>query len=182
MTSEKDNNILTLIKDAKTRQQGFSKLILSSQQQIYWLVRKIVIDHEDTNDIVQNTFLKAWNNIDNFRFESSLYTWLHRIAVNEALAFLNQKKTLNFIPWFSVEHKLANSLKDDPYFSAEKISLKLHMAILKLPEKQRLVFNMRYYDELPFDEISKILGTSTGALKANYHIAFKKIEKYLQTD
>jgi RNA polymerase sigma factor (sigma-70 family) len=179
MISEQDNNILTLIKDTETRRQGFSQLILSSQKQIYWMVRKIVINHEDTNDIVQNTFIKAWNNLESFRFESSLYTWLHRIAVNEALAFLKKKKILNFIPWFSVEHKLANSLKDDPYFTAEKISLNLHHAILKLPEKQRLVFNMRYYDELPFEEISEILGTSTGALKANYHIAFKKIEKYL---
>jgi RNA polymerase sigma-70 factor (ECF subfamily) len=182
MTSEKDNNILALIKDANTRRKGFSQLIVSSQQQLYWMVRKIVIDHEDANDIVQNTFVKAWNNLDSFRFESNIHTWLHRIAVNESLTFLNRKKTLNFIPWFSVEHKLANTLKDDPYFSAEKISLKLHQAILKLPEKQRLVFNMRYYDGLPFEEISEILGTSTGALKANYHIAFKKIEKYLLAD
>jgi len=179
MTPEQDNHILTLIKDPETRSRGFSLLIRSGQEQIYWMVRKIVIDHEDANDIVQNTFVKAWKHIGTFRFESSVYTWLHRIAVNEALTFLKRKKTLNFIPWLSVEHKLSNSLKDDPWFSADEISLKLHTAILKLPEKQRLVFNMRYYDELPFEEISQILGTSTGALKANYHLAFKKIEKYL---
>ena len=182
MTSEADHTIVALIKQSETRHQGFNQLIVASQQQIYWMVRKIVIDHEDTNDVVQNTYVKAWNGIEGFRFESSVYTWLHRIAVNEALAFLKRKKTLQFIPWFSVEHKLANSLKDDPYFTAEGIALNLHKAILMLPEKQRLVFNMRYYDELPFEEISEILGTSTGALKASYHIAFKKIEKYLKGD
>ena len=118
MTPEEDNKILSLIKAKETRHQGFNMLISASQKQIYWMVRKIVIDHEDTNDIIQNTFVKAWNNLDGFRFESSIYTWLHRIAVNESLAFLKKKKVLNFIPWLSVEHKLSNSLKTDPYFSA----------------------------------------------------------------
>ncbi len=179
MHSESDEEILLQLRDVNTRNKGFTLLIRAYQEKIYWLVRKIVISHEDTNDTVQNIFLKIWNNFESFREDSKLSTWIYRIAVNEALAFLRSKKLLNFIPFFSVEQKLANSLKDDNYFNAEEIQLKLQKEILALPERQRLVFNMRYFDELPFGEISEILNTSEGALKASYHVAFKKIEKNL---
>ncbi|MEI6123457.1 MAG: sigma-70 family RNA polymerase sigma factor [Bacteroidota bacterium] len=179
MNLEPDEEILTLLRDKDSCNQGFNLLVRTYQEKIYWLVRKILISHEDTNDTVQNVFIKIWKHINTFREESKLSTWIYRIAVNEALLFLKTKKLLNFIPYFSVEKKLANSLLDDNYFEADEIQLKLQKEILALPQKQRLVFNMRYFDDLSFDEISNILGTSEGALKASYHIAFKKIEKNL---
>ncbi len=182
MHSQSDEEIIQKLRNKNSSHQGFNLLVHTYQEKIYWMVRKILISHEDTNDTVQNVFLKIWNNFESFREESKLSTWIYRIAVNEALAFLKNKKILNFIPYFSVEQKLANSLIDDNFFQADEIQLKLQKALLKLPERQRLVFNMRYYDELPYEEISAILNTSEGALKASYHIAFKKIENNLRND
>ena len=144
-------------------------------------MRKIVICHDDADDVVQNTFIKAWKALPNFRGDSQLYTWLYRIATNEALSFLKKKKKHLFQSIDSVSFQLEFKV-DSSYFTGTEIEKKLQKAILTLPTKQRLVFNMKYFDELKYDEISEILGTSVGALKANYHHAKQKIEKYLTKD
>jgi RNA polymerase sigma factor (sigma-70 family) len=150
-------------------------------KRLYWHVRKIVICHDDADDVVQNTFIKAWKALPNFRGDSQLYTWLYRIATNEALSFLKKKKKHLFQSIDSVSFELESKV-DSSYFTGTEIEKKLQKAILTLPTKQRLVFNMKYFDELKYDEISEILGTSVGALKANYHHAKQKIEKYLTKD
>jgi len=150
-------------------------------KRLYWHVRKIVICHDDADDVVQNTFIKAWKALPNFRGDSQLYTWLYRIATNEALSFIKKKKKHLFQSIDSVSFQLEFKV-DSSYFTGTEIEKKLQKAILTLPTKQRLVFNMKYFDELKYDEISEILGTSVGALKANYHHAKQKIEKYLTKD
>lgn len=177
-----DKEITRLCLNDDTRHYGFNLLVKHYGKQLYMLARRMVIDHDDANDVVQNIFLKAWESLGQFREDSKIGTWLYRIAVNESLQFLRRKKILNFMPFNTLESKLSNSLKDDHYFSGNQIQMKLQKAILKLPEKQRLVFNMRYFDELPYEEMSEILGTSQGALKASYHHALKKIEKNLTDD
>jgi RNA polymerase sigma-70 factor (ECF subfamily) len=154
-------------------------LVRKYQKQVYWTVRRIVIDHDDANDVVQNSFIKIWKSLDNFREDSKLFTWIYRIATNESITFLKQKRTKFFIPFVDIEKQLSNSLESDSYFKGDEIQLKLQKAILTLPEKQRLVFNMKYFDELKYEDMSEILGTSVGALKASYHIAVKKIEDFL---
>lgn len=139
----------------------------------------MVINHEDTDDLVQDTFYKVWKYLDDFREDSKIYTWIYRIATNEALAFIKKQKIKNALIFSNYEKKLENHLADDNFFSGTEIQLKFQKALLILPEKQRVVFNMKYFDELKYDEISEILGTSVGALKASYHIAVKKIEKFL---
>ncbi len=141
-------------------------------------MRKIVIDHDDTNDVVQNTFIKIWKALPNFRGDSKIYTWLYRIATNESITFLKKKRKHLFQSIDEVSHGLSSQI-DGPYFDGDEIERKLQKAILTLPTKQRLVFNMKYFDELKYDEISEILGTSVGALKASYHHAKNKIEDYL---
>jgi len=141
-----------------------------------------VIGHDDADDVLQNTMVKVWRSVGNFRAESGLYTWLYRIATNEALTFLKQKKKRTFAPWVDVEQKISETLESDAWFNGDEIQLKLQQAILKLPEKQRIVFNMKYFDEVKYEEMSKILGTSVGALKASYHHAVKKIEAMLGED
>jgi RNA polymerase sigma factor (sigma-70 family) len=143
------------------------------------MVRKMVIDHDDSNDITQDVFLKAWTALEKFRGDSQLYTWLYRIATNEAINFLNKKRKRFFIPINDVEAELSDKLESDPLVSGDDIQLKLQKALLKLPEKQRLVFNLKYFEELSYEDISEITGTSVGALKASYHFATKKIEEFL---
>jgi RNA polymerase sigma-70 factor (ECF subfamily) len=142
----------------------------------------MVIKHEDTDDALQNTFIKVWGNLDNFRSESGLYTWLYRIATNEALTLLKKKKRKYLLPLTDVENQLANTLEADEEFNGTDIQKKLQKALLTLPEKQRLVFHMKYFDDMKYEEISEILSTSVGALKASYHHAVKKIENYLSED
>ncbi len=139
----------------------------------------MLIDHDDTNDTVQDVFIKVWNNIQNFREDSQLYTWIYRIATNEALSVLRKKKNLFFLPIINVEKKLLESLTDDNYFTGDQIQMKLQQAILELPAKQRLVFNIKYFGALKYEDIAEITGTSIGALKASFHLAVKRIEKYL---
>ncbi len=177
MAELQDEEILSLFNDNPN--YAFNLLVKKYQKQIYWHVRRILIDHDDTNDVVQNTFIKIWNNIDNFRQESKLYTWIYRIATNESLTFLKHKKTFLFIPIINIEKELINKIDDDHFFKGDEIQKKLQKAILQLPEKQRIVFNMRYYDHLKYEDMAEILRTSTGALKASFHIAIKKIEKFL---
>lgn len=174
-----DKKILDLFRDEKTRNAALTHLISKYQQRLYWHIRKIVISHDDSDDVLQNTFIKIWKGLENFKEESQLYTWIYRIATNEALTLLRQKEKKNTTSIHPIEYELSKNLESDNYFSGDEIQLKLQQAILTLPEKQRLVFNMRYYDETPYEEMSKILETSVGALKASYHIAAKKIEEIL---
>jgi RNA polymerase sigma-70 factor (ECF subfamily) len=154
-------------------------LVRKYQQKVYWLVRKMVVDHDDANDITQEVFIKAWTALENFRGDAKLYTWLYRIASNESINFLNKKRRRFFVPINDVEGELSDKLEADPGISGDEVQLKLQKALLKLPEKQRLVFNLKYYEDLPYEEISLITGTSVGALKASYHWAVKKIEDFL---
>lgn len=174
-----DEEILNLYKEESSRNMALHHLIEKYQQKIYWQIRKIVIDHDDADDVMQNTFIKVWKGLENFKEESQLFTWLYRIATNEALTFLRQKQKRNTVSLEPIEYQLSQSLESDDYFKGDAIQLKLQQAILSLPEKQRVVFNMRYYDEMPYEQMSEVLDTSVGALKASYHHAAKKIEEYL---
>ena len=139
----------------------------------------MVVEHEDANDVMQNMFIKVWKNLDNFREDSQLYTWLYRIATNESLTFLEQQKRRGTISMSDEDTGMSNKLKADDNFDGNKAEWKLQMAVQKLPEKQKVVFNLRYYEEMPYNEMSKVLDTSEGALKASYHHAVKKIEEYI---
>jgi len=174
-----DKELLELFRNGENRNYAFNLLTNKYQNQIYWHARRIVIDHDDANDVTQNTFIKAWQHLEKFREDSQFYTWLYRIATNESISFLKQKRKKFLIPFINVEHQLANTLTEDPYFKGDAIQLKLQKAILQLPEKQRIVFNMRYFEEIKYEDMSQILDTSVGALKASFHIAVKKIEKFL---
>ena len=179
MENSEDLELLEKFADENTRHYAFNLIVKKYQKRIYFHIRRLVIVHDDADDITQNTFIKAWTGLENFKKESQLYTWLYRIATNEAITFLNSKRKKFFLPIVDVEEELSNKLESDPLFSGDKIQLKLQKAILSLPEKQRVVFNMKYYDELKYEEISAVLGTSVGALKASYHHAVKKIEDYI---
>ncbi len=174
-----DEELLALYQNPETRRNAFNQVVRKYQQKVYWMVRKIVIDHDDANDITQDVFIKAWTAMETFRGDSKLYTWLFRIAHNESINFLKKKRRRFFVPINDVEGELAEKLESDPLVSGDEIQLKLQKAILKLPEKQRLVFNMKYFEELSYEDISEITGTSVGALKASYHWASKKIEDFL---
>jgi RNA polymerase sigma-70 factor (ECF subfamily) len=177
-----DKELISMFSASGSREQAFTQIMEKYQRKLYWHVRHIVISHEDADDVLQNTFLKVWNNLNRFRGSSGLYTWLYRVATNEALSFLKKEKRKGFLPWEGYEKQLEESLESDAYFSGEEIAEKLQKALLKLPEKQRLVFNMKYFEDLKFEEISEILGTSVGALKASYHHAVKKIEQFVSRD
>lgn len=175
-----DSEILKKFTQESTRNEAFNLLLSKYQQKIYWHIRRIVINHDDADDVVQETFIKVWKSLANFRSDSQLYTWLYRIATNESITFLNRKKLRNGISLDETSgYELAETLADSPYFDGDKAQMKLQKALLTLPEKQRLVFNMKYFDDLKYEEISEILGTSVGGLKASFHIAVKKIEDYL---
>jgi RNA polymerase sigma-70 factor (ECF subfamily) len=174
-----DEEIITMYRDESSRNMALHNLIQKYQQKLYWHIRKIVISHDDTDDILQNTFIKIWKGLAGFKEESQLFTWLYRIATNESFTFLKQKAKANTTSIHPIEYQLSKSLESDVFFSGDEIQLKLQKAILTLPEKQRIVFNMRYYDEMPYEQMSGILETSVGALKASYHIAAKKIEDFL---
>lgn len=177
-----DKELLDQFRNEHSRNYAFNLLVRKYQQKIYYLIRRMVIDHDDSNDIVQNTFIKVWKGLDNFREDSQLYTWIYRIATNESLTFLRQKKTRFMIPFGDVEHELSNSLSNDTTFNADKLERKLQQAILSLPEKQRIVFNLRYYDNMKYEDMAKVLGGTEGSLKASYHHAVKKVEKFITGD
>lgn len=179
MAQPDDKHILDLYADEKSRNTALGQLISKYQQRLYWHIRKIVISHDDSDDVLQNTFIRVWKGLENFKGESQLYTWLYRIATNEALSHLRQKQKMQISSIHPIEHSLSKNLESDVYFTGDAIQLRLQQAILTLPEKQRLVFNMRYFDEMPYEEMSDVLETSVGALKASYHIAAKKIEDLL---
>ncbi|MFT3682831.1 MAG: sigma-70 family RNA polymerase sigma factor [Ferruginibacter sp.] len=174
-----DKELLLQFRDASTKERAFTAIIKKYQEKLYWHVRRMVVDHEDANDVLQNMFIKVWNGLENFREDSQLYTWLYRIATNESLTFLEQRKKRASVSLSDEDTGLSNKLKADKNFDGNKIEWKLQLAMQQLPEKQRLVFNLRYYDEMPYNEMSKVLETSEGALKASYHHAVKKIEEFI---
>lgn len=175
-----EEDIIARLKDEKERAAAFSVIVNRYSQQIYWHIRRMVLSHDDANDLVQNTFIKAWTSIDNFRGDSKISTWLYRIAINETLNFLGKNKN-NIVSINSPEGAIAEQLESDIHFNGERADALLQEAIHRLPEKQRLAFNMKYYEEMKYEEMSEILGTSVGALKASYHIAVKKIEDYINS-
>lgn len=176
----KDKEILEKFKNKDSRNYAFNLLVRKYQEKVYWHVRKIVIDHEDANDLTQDIFVKIWKNLEKFQGNSQLYTWMYKIATNECLSFLNRKRKRFFIPLVDVNKELSEKLENSEHISGDEIQIKLQKALLKLPDKQRLVFNMKYFDDMKYEEISEVLGTSVGALKASYHLAVKKIEGHLQ--
>ncbi len=177
-----DRELLDLFAKAATRNHAFNLLVRQYQQRLYWHIRKMVLDHDDADDLLQNVFIKAFRALDNFREDSKIYTWLYKIATNECITFLNNKKKRFMVPMVDVEYQLSQNLETDTYFSGERIQMKLQQAILTLPDKQRLVFNLKYFEEMKYEEMSEILGTSVGALKASFHHAVKKIEEFMKQD
>jgi RNA polymerase sigma-70 factor (ECF subfamily) len=179
ITDYSDKDLMGLFRKTESRDYAFNLIVKKYQEKLYWHIRKLLIDHNDTDDTLQNTFIKVWTGLDNFREDSALYTWLYRIATNEALSFLNYKKRRFLLPLVDVEKQLSNTLENDEYFNGDELQLKLQKALLTLPEKQRVVFNLKYFDEMKYEDMAEILETSVGALKASYHHAVKKIEKYI---
>lgn len=177
-----DQELLAKIRNPETRNYGFNMLVRSYQQKVYTLVRKMVIDHDDADDITQEIFIKIHKSIESFREDSQLYTWVYRIATNESLTFLKKKRRRFFIPIEDVDSELASKIDSSPAISGDEIQKKLQKALLTLPDKQRLVFNLKYYEEMPYEEMASVTGTSEGALKASYHHAVKKIEEFLKND
>jgi RNA polymerase sigma-70 factor (ECF subfamily) len=172
-----DRHILELISTEAGREKGFGLLMHQYQREVYWLIRRMVLNHEDANDLVQDTFFKVWRGLDQFRGESGLYTWVYRIAVNETLGFIRKKKLQSMLGYSAWEEGIAGALHNDAFFRGDETQHRFQKALLRLPDKQRLVFNMKYFEEMTYEEISQIVGTSVGALKASYHHAVTKLEK-----
>ncbi|MDG2227856.1 MAG: RNA polymerase sigma factor [Flavobacteriales bacterium] len=173
-----DGEIVEQVKSGQNTNIAFRALIEKYQERLYWHVRRMIIDHDDTDDVLQNVFIKAWKGLANFREDSNLYTWLYRIATNESITFINKKKKENNISIDDESYHL-HAGQADYLMDCDAIQEKLEKALLTLPEKQRAVFHMKYYEDMKYTQISEIVGTSVGALKASYHIAVKKIENYL---
>jgi len=181
MSSSYDEySVVEMLQDRSTVKKGFAMAVQQYSQPLYWQIRRLVLNHDDANDILQNTFMKAWSSIHLFRGEARLSTWLYRIALNECLTFLNKEKARNTVSIDDPEASALNTLESDAYFCGNEIEKRFMAAQETLPPKQRMVFNLRYYDEMTFTEISEIMGTSVGALKADYHHAAKKIKAYLE--
>lgn len=179
MSPYNEREVLELLQEESTQRKGFEMIVSQYSEQLYWQIRRMVLSHEDANDLLQNTFIKAWTNIDYFRAEAKLSTWLYRIALNECLTFLNKQRA-NMVAIDDPEAIGVQNLESDSYFSGDRIQLLLQKALLSLPEKQRMVFNLKYYQEMKYEDMSGIFGTSVGALKASYHHAVKKIEKFFE--
>ena len=174
-----DPEILARFADPATRHVAFNQLVRKYQQRVYWHVRQMVVDHQDADDLTQDTFVKVWKHLANFRRDASLYTWIYRIATNECLNFLSAKRRRFFLPLSDVTAELTAKVAADPGLAGDEVEQKLQQAILRLPDKQRLVFNLKYYDEMTYEQMAEVTGTSVGALKASYHHAVKKIEQYV---
>jgi RNA polymerase sigma-70 factor (ECF subfamily) len=177
-----DRELLVLFREEATKERAFTELVNRYQERLYWHVRRMVITHEDANDVLQNVFIKVWKALANFREEANLYTWLYRIATNESLTYLDQQKRRASQSLSDYEGAVENRLEAEKGFDANKLEWKLQKAIQSLPDKQRAVFNLRYYDEMPYEKMSEVLETSVGALKASYHHAVKKIEAFFKED
>jgi len=174
-----DTELLALFREPATSEKAFTEIVKKYQQRLYWHIRRMLVDHEDSNDVLQNVFIRVWNALAGFREDAQLYTWLYRIATNECLTFIEQQKRRSSVSLNELESGLSNKIKADKDFDANKLEWKLQLAIQQLPEKQRVVFMLRYYDEMPYEEMSRVLQTSAGALKASYHHAAKKIEEFI---
>ena len=179
---QEEQEFINQLLNPKTQNQAFQQLISDYQRPLYNHIRTIVLNHDDTDDVLQNTFIKVFSNVKNFKGDSKLYSWMYRIATNESLTFLQQKAKKSGISNEEVQNKAINNLKSDVYFEGDEIQLKLQKAIAILPEKQQLVFKMKYFEEIKYEEMSEILETSVGALKASYHLATKKIEEFLKSN
>lgn len=175
----RDEHIINLCQEGEF-ELAFNQIVETYSERLYWHVRRFVCSHEDTDDLLQNIFIKIWNSLSSFRGDSQIYTWLYRIATNETLNYLRKIRRENLICFEMVGDILANRVDEDPYFNGDALQRELHKAIQRLPEKQRLVFNMRYFDELKYEDIAEITGTSVGALKASYHHAYNKIKEALE--
>ncbi len=175
-----DHEILIQFCQTETKEAAFTELVTKYRERLYWHIRRLVVDHADSDDVLQNTFLKVWNALHAFKEHSQLYTWLYRIATNECLSFIEQKKRKSSFDFDDMAEVLSNQLKADSHFNANQLEWKLQLAIQQLPEKQRIVFGLRYFDEMGYAEMSEILDTSVGALKASYHHAAKKIAEYIK--
>jgi len=173
--------LIEQLKNVQTREKAFRELISLYKERLYWHIRKIVISHDDTDDVLQNTFIKIYKNISKFNQESKLFSWMYRIATNEAITFINKRAKERNLDISEMHEQLVSSLESDVYFSGDEIQQILQQAIATLPQKQQLVFNMKYFDEIKYHEMSEILGTSVGALKASYFHAVKKIESYIKS-
>lgn len=180
--TDDDKDLIDRLRDERTCRQAFNEVIDRYSEPLYWQIRRMVADHDDANDLLQNTFLKAWTSLENFRGDAKLSTWLYKIAVNESLTHLDKAKRRASVSLDGEDSTLAHKIEADPYFDGDDIQRRLRQAVATLPEKQRLVFNMRYFDEMKYEQMSEVLGTSVGALKASYHLAVKKIEKILDGD
>ncbi|MEX1202701.1 MAG: sigma-70 family RNA polymerase sigma factor [Ferruginibacter sp.] len=174
-----DKELLLLFKEEATRESAYTRIIKKYQEKLYWHIRRMVVDHDDANDVLQNMFIKVWKNLGNFREDSQLYTWMYSIATNESLTFLEQLKRRSSTSLSDDDGYLSNKLVADKDFDGNKLEWKLQLAIQQLPDKQKAVFNLRYFEEMPYEEMSRVLETSEGALKASYHHAVKKIEDYI---
>lgn len=179
LTDASDALLLQQFRDPQTKERAYTAIIKKYQERLYWHIRRLVVDHDDANDVLQNVFIRVWNGLANFKEESQLYTWLYRIGTNESLTFLESRKKRTAVSLSDVETGLSNKIKADKHFDPNKLEWKLQLAIQQLPEKQRVVFTLRYYDEMPYEEMSRVLETSEGALKASYHHAVKKIEDFI---
>ena len=173
-----DSELVEMLREPRTRREGFAVLVKQYSEKLYWKVRRIVLSHEDANDVLQNVFIKVWSNLQNFQGKSSLSTWLYRIAVNESLDFLRKQKLSDRVS-ADEDVSVASRLMSDEYFDGDEVQARLQEAVARLPEVQRMVFNLKYFEEMKYSEISQILNTSEGALKASYHLAVKKITEYL---
>ncbi len=178
-----EQELLAAFREPSTREAAFTRLVELYQERLYWHIRRMVVEHEDTNDILQQVFIKVWKHLDNFRADSNLYTWMYRIATNETLTWLEQKKKRSSLSLDDeVMSDLSGKVVAQQGFDANKLEWKLQQAIQSLPEKQRIVFNLRYYDEMPYERMAEVLETSEGALKASYHHAVKKIEHFIKNN
>ena len=174
MNTYNEEDVINRLQYPETQRAAFGEVVKAYSEQLYWQIRRMVLSHDDANDLLQNTFIKAWSNLNYFRGEAKLSTWLYRIALNESLNFLNKQRAQNQLSIDDEEAMALNKLESDPYFDGDHTQLLFEKAIQTLPEKQRMVFNLKYFQEMKYEEISEILGTSVGALKASYHHAVKK--------
>ena len=181
MSKYDDNQIKELLLKPETQRRGFEMLVRQYSEQLYWQVRRIVLTHEDSNDVLQNAFIKAWNGLSSFHGDSKVMTWVSRIAINESLDFVRRQKNMNVVSTDDSESSVANTLMADEYFDGDETEAQLQEAIASLPDVQRTVFTLRYYDEMKYSEMSKLLDTSEGSLKASYHIAVKKISEFFKS-
>ncbi|MDE5608340.1 MAG: RNA polymerase sigma factor [Muribaculaceae bacterium] len=177
---KEEPQLIERLREPSTCRQAFNEVIRLYSEPLYWQIRRLVNSHEDANDLLQNTFLKAWQSLDNFRGDAKLSTWLYKIAINESLTHLEREKKRSGVSLDDEASSLVHAIEADEWVDGDELSLKLRKAVAQLPEKQRIVFNMKYFDDMKYEEMSEILGTSVGALKSSYHFAVKKIEQYLE--